>query len=288
MIIKPNNPDTLIRFLSSKPLILYGMGDTGIRIAKWCDEHGINYIFADKNANQLKLDFNKKVITINEILADYKDANIVVSSIVYSVEITNELIQKGIDENRIYQYSLFTPDEVSWSELESNKLADWELMSKRFEMISDWKWIPEDVKIVADYGAGHMFLKEYLPQNSIYYPIDYIDRGQDTIICDFNKGEYPDIRSELSACTATLMCVKPAYELVKHICLHTVKTVIFSYVTIEGFSDINARRRSSICNDFSTQEIINMFENNNFNLRETKSHDNGNSTMTFFLFESGE
>lgn len=41
MIIKPDRPDNLVRLLGSKMLILYGMGDTGRRIAKWCTEHDL-------------------------------------------------------------------------------------------------------------------------------------------------------------------------------------------------------------------------------------------------------
>lgn len=288
MIIKPNNPEKLISFLKAKPFILYGMGDTGLRISKWCDEHDIDYIFSDKNALALQATSKKKVITLESILNEHKDANIVVSSIVYSKEITEELLQRGIEKKRIFPCSLFMPDEVMWEELEDNKLANWELMSKRYEMISEWNWIPNDVKTVADYGAGHMFIKKYLSSFTEYYPIDYIDRGDNTILCDFNEGCFPNIVTELSVCTGTLMCVKPAKELVSHICKHTLHTIIFSYVILEGFSDINIRRQSSMCNDFTSQEIIDMFSMNGFEIQDRKDDTKGNSTMSLFLFNKRE
>ena len=285
MIIKPNNPEELVGFLKTKPLVLYGMGDTGLRISKWCDEHGIDYIFSDKNALALQTTSEKKVITPESILNEHKDANIVVSSIVYNKEITEELLQIGIEKKRIFPYSLFMPDEVSWVELEDNKLADWELMSKRYEIISEWNWIPNEVKTVADYGAGQKFIKKYLPASSEYYPIDYIDRGDNTIHCDFNEGCFPNIVTELSVCTGTLMYVKPAKELISHICKHTLHTVIFSYVILEGFSDINTRRHSSMCNDFTAQEIMDMFSLNQFEVQDRKDDTKGNSTMSLFLFK---
>jgi len=54
MIIKPKNPDELMKLLSSDPLILYGMGDTGRRIAKWCEAHGIKYLWSDKKFDELQ------------------------------------------------------------------------------------------------------------------------------------------------------------------------------------------------------------------------------------------
>lgn len=285
MIIKPNNPEELICFLKTKPLILYAMGDIGLRISKWCDEHGIDYIFSDKNALALQTTSDKKVILPESILKEHKGANIVVSSIVNYKEIMEELLKIGIEKKQIFSYSLFMPDEVSWLEMEDNKLTDWELMNKRFEMISEWNWIPKDLKTVADYGAGQKFIKKYLPSSTKYSPIDYIDRGDNTIICDFNEGGFPNIFTELSVCTGTLMYVKPAKELISHICEHTLDTVIFSYVILETFPDINARRHLSMCNDFTAQEIIDMFSLNQFEVQDRKDDTKSNFSMPLFLFK---
>lgn len=285
MIIRPNKPEELVSFLKTKPLIIYAMGGIGLRISKWCDEQGIDYIFSDKNALALQPTSEKKIITPESILNEHKDANIIVSSIVYYKEIMEELLQIGIDKKQILSYSLFMPDEVSWSEMEDNKLTDWEVMSKRYEMISKWNWIPYDVKTVADYGAGQKYIKKYLPASTEYYPIDYIDRGDNTIICDFNEGCFPNIVTELSVCTGTLMYVKPAKELISHLCKHTLHTVIFSYVVLEGFSDLNARRHLSICNDFTAQEIIDMFSSNQFEVQDRKDDNKSNFPMPLFLFK---
>ena len=286
MIIKPNNPEELVGFLKTKPLILYGMGDTGLRISKWCDEHGIDYIFSDKNGLALQTTSEKKVITPESILNEHKDANIVVSSIVYNKEITEELLQIGIEKKRIFPYSLFMPDEVSLKELEDNGLVNWKRMHERYEMISEWNWIPNEVKTVADYSAGeNLIMKAYLPSNVSYYPIDYYYRGENTIVCDFNKDPFPNVYAELSACFAMLMYTEPAEEFIAHICNHTECSIIISAITIEGFPDVSARRRSAMCNDFTEQEIVDMFSLNQFEVKDRKKHTAGNSTMTFFLFK---
>lgn len=287
MIVNPKNPEKLVKFLKSKPLILYGMGDMGKHISKWCDEHGVDYLFSDKRAIELQEKHEKNIITPQSIIDEHANANIVVASIVYNKEITEDLLQMGIEKMRIFPCALFIPDEVSWEELENNDndLLDWEHMHKRYEMISGWGWIPKDIKTVADYGAGKKYIKEYLPKTVNYYPIDYVDRGDNTVICDFNKGQFPNIFADLSTCTGVLVYIELADELISHICEHTAHTVIFSTITIEGFPDIDARRYLGICNDFTEQQIVHKFFTHKFELKDKKYEISGNTTMTFFLFK---
>jgi len=208
----------------------------------------------------------------------------VVSSIVYKNEIIKDLLKLGVDKERIYPPFIFMPDEVQWREIEDGERADWMLMRKRVQMISEWGWIPDNVTSVADYGAGHMFIREWLPTGTSYYPIDFIDRGNNTIICDFNKHEFPEVAAELSVCTGVLMYVKPAEELLDHICKHTDRSIIFSFVTMEGTPDIGIRRRSGMCQDYTEKQIINMFAARGYNLEDKRYATDGNSTMTLFLF----
>lgn len=225
------------------------------------------------------------VILPQDIVHEYKDANVVISSIVYKNEIAEDLLRLGVERERIFSPFLFMPDKVVWKDIEDEELANWALMNKRFQMIEEWGWIPDRVKSVADYGAGHKFIKGFLPEQTIYYPIDFIDRGDNTIICDFNRREFPEIFSEMSVCTGVSMYIEPAEELVGHICEHTECRIIFSFVTLEGMPDIDIRRESGMCQDYTEQQIIDMFAKHGFKLEDKKYDTAGNPTMTLFLFE---
>lgn len=48
----------------------------------------------------------------------------------------------------------------------------------------------EKIKSVMDLGSGPEFLKDLLPQDIKYYPVDYLKKTENTIIRDFNKGEF--------------------------------------------------------------------------------------------------
>lgn len=52
--------------------------------------------------------------------------------------------------------------------------------------------IPQGSNVI-DLGAGMQQLKEILPNNCTYQAVDLFARDDDTIICDFNQGEFPDI-----------------------------------------------------------------------------------------------
>lgn len=284
MIIKPEKPEELVEFLKSKPFILYGMGDTGTRIAKWCEEHGISCLFSDKNASK-SIVYGERYIVPCDIMQKCADANIIVTSLVYGKEIIEDLLQLGVKKEQIFSCAIFMPDKVTWKELEEGSRADWELMKRRIEALAGWGWIPEKIKTVADYGCGHRFIEKLLPLNTVYYPIDYISRGDDTIVCDFNKQMFPDVYSELSICFAVLMCIGPANELVAHICRHTERRILLSFVTLEGFPDIDARRSSAMIQDFTSREITDMFAEHGFELKDRKEDMSGNTVMTFFLFD---
>lgn len=281
MVIRPENPKELIEILKLKPLVLYGMGGTGLDIAEWCDEQGIDYTFVDKNALELQKTSIKCVITPECLKNELPNATIIISSIVYYNEILENLCKLGF--NDILSYSIFMPKEIKWLDLEENGFGDWQLMRYRAKMVSDW--ISENVKSIADYGAGKLSLKEFIPMEAKYYAIDYISRSDDTIICDFNKNEFPQIKTELSACLGVLMYIESAKDLVSHLCMNTKNTIILSYVTYEALPNIEARRYSSFVNDFTEQQIMDFFTTGGFDYKDKKIDLSNNVAITMFLFK---
>lgn len=262
MIIHPEKPEQLVRLLKSAPVVLYGMGGAGLRIAQWCDENQISYIFADKNAECRQKETGKTVIQPQRLAEQYPDANIVISSIIYFSEIRQDLLQLGIREDRILSYKLFMPDHILWSALDDN--IDWDLMRFRVEMFS--RWIPEDVRSVVDYGAGKMYLWEYLGREIEYFPVDYIRRNEQTILCDLNQGVFPEIQADVAVCSGVLEFIDTAEALLVHVCTYTKRMVILSYLGIDNFPDIEGRRASAYVSDLSEKQILDLMASNGFRL----------------------
>ena len=279
MIIHPENPEQLVSLLKSAPLVLYGMGGAGLRIADWCDANRIDYVFVDKDAEARQKKTGKTVVSPQQLAAQYSDANIVISSIIYCEEIRQDLLKLGICEERILSYKLFMPDHILWSALDDN--IDWDLMRFRVEMFS--RWIPRDVRSVVDYGAGKMYLREYLPPEAAYFPVDYIRRNEQTILCDLNQGVFPEIRTDVAVCSGVLEFIYTAEALLTHVCAHTGKLVILSYLGVDNFPDIDGRRASAYVSDLSEKQIVDLMESNGFQL-EKKVPDPVNHACKVYLF----
>jgi len=283
MIIRPQNPEQLIALLRSAPLVLYGMGGAGLRIAKWCDENQIAYIFADRDAERKQKDTDKTVILPRQLKDQHSDANIVVASIIYFEEISRELLDLGIDERRILSYKLFMPENILWSDLDNN--IDWDLMRFRVEMFSEW--ITKNIRSVADYGAGKMYLREYLASDVKYYPVDYIRRSEQTILCDLNLGEFPEIQADAAVCSGVLEFIYTAEKLLAHVCEHTNRMVILSYLGVDKFPDINGRRASAYVSDLSEKQIVDLMESKGFGLKKSVP-DPVNPACMVYLFQNNK
>lgn len=280
MIVKVENPKELCKRLQEKRLILYGMGTLGMKIAGWLDEQAISYIFADKNAEERKKMTEKEVISPNQLKSYYRDANIVISTNIYFEEVKKGLLEDGFSEEQILSYTLFVPQNVVWTDLEDN--IDWELMRPSVEVFA--KWIPEDAKSVADYGAGQMYVRTFLRPQTKYYPIDYIKRFEETIVCDLNTGKFPDIKAEVSVLNGVLEFLTTAEALMEHVAQNTSRQIIVSYMTLDCFSDVGARRASGYVSDLTEQKIINTFFAGGFVLRK-RVPDPLDATDTIYLFE---
>jgi len=277
MMVKPKEPEKLIARLKDKPLVLYGFGGAGKSIASWCGENGINYIFADRDAAQKQKDTNKPVISPEILAKEYFNANVVISSIVYYDEIAESLRALGIQN--ILSYQMFMPEKVTWKDLEHSTV--WGTHMGRVKLIASW--IPADAHSIADYGAGKLSLKQFLEPDTTYYPIDYTSRSKDTIVCNFDKDEFPELRTEVAICTATLVFINNADRLLAHICSHTSHTIILSYVTWERFQDTAGRRASGYVNDFTQAQLLSKLYDQSFILKETLP-DPANNLDTMYLF----
>ena len=81
------------------------------------------------------------------------------------------------------------------------------------------------------------------------------------------------------------MCIEPAEELIDHICQHTEQRIIAAYTTLEGFPDIEARRRSGQCNDFTERQVLDLFAVRGWQAIDMKHNTSGNTQRTYFLLE---
>jgi hypothetical protein len=121
------------------------------------------------------------------------------------------------------------------------------------------KYIPNDITIM-DLGCGPMWLKEFVKYKK-YYPVDYKKRGDETIVCDFNKKEFPAHHADYAFVGGCLEYVMDHKWFINQISLH-VENCVISYCCIDHLTNVDTRRENAWVNDLSKAEIIEEFKNN--------------------------
>ena len=87
----------------------------------------------------------------------------------------------------------------------------------------------DKVKSLMDLGSGPEFLREFLSEKIDYFPVDYLAKTPNTIIRDFNKGEFLNKRVDVIIMAGLLGYI---YDLDKFIEISAQNTdcIIASYM----------------------------------------------------------
>lgn len=112
---------------------------------------------------------------------------------------------------------------------------------------------------VIDLGCGQMWLKEYLPPGCQYTAVDYTARDAETIICDFNAYQFPEIEADVAFVSGCLEYVEDYEWFVKQISSRYKKCII-SYCIVENFPNVSERIGKAWVNHLSQKDIVNLFE----------------------------
>ncbi len=167
-----------------------------------------------------------------------------------------QLIPKGLRllDRILVRYNL---KKITWKKNEYFN----DLWKERIQVMS--QYISPNTEVI-DLGCGPMWLKDMI-QLKKYYPVDYIDRGKDCIICDFNKHQFPDIKADIAFVSGALEYVEYVEWFIKNITQNTNRCII-SYYTIEEWPDIIVRKQWAWVNNLTKDELIAVFKKNNFHL----------------------
>ncbi len=136
--------------------------------------------------------------------------------------------------------------------------------------------IPESSQSVVDLGCGKMWLLDFLQDDIIYHPVDYQRRGPNTIIADFNKGQFPSIKADVFFVSGCLEYVDDYEWFIENITAHG-QHCILSYCSLEHFPDIEDRKQRCWVNHLQGSEVIQLFANHGFGLQQKISG-------TYFIF----
>lgn len=117
---------------------------------------------------------------------------------------------------------------------------------------------------VMDLGCGETWLKEYIGDRK-YIGVDYTKRDETTLVCDFNKWEFPNEKVDVVFISWCLEYIIQPEEFLQKVA-KTADKVIISYCALEDNPKLKVRRNIGWKNDLTKLDLIRMFNGLNYKL----------------------
>lgn len=253
-----------------KQIVVYG---TSKEVFCYTDDFWSRVAYVVSDTEQIATDtIREKPVKSFEYLEDNKSVFIIVSNIINKQKSFKRLDLAGYVKGENYVWG---PDWLGDENVPScYEMSSWEENEERHHYFAeDGLWdhryrellpfLMQDCHTIMDLGAGSMSLKKMLKPGIRYYPIDNVLRYRETIVCDFNKKEFPDICVDtIFACGILEYITVPEY-FIKEICNHC-NQVLLSYCTLNMRPEISKRLKLGWKNHFTEGEIVKQFLLNGF------------------------
>jgi hypothetical protein len=139
-------------------------------------------------------------------------------------------------------------------------------------------YIPPNASVM-DLGCGSGGLNEIVGLTN-YTGVDYRPRGENTVVCDFNKKQFPNLWRDVAFVSGCLEYVTDYRWFIAQICDKTNMCVL-SYCPIETHSDLAGRRRAGWVNDLTIDEIRREFDRREFSLSDEAVTPTRNAILVF-------
>lgn len=199
------------------------------------------------------------VYSIIKLLEEKSPLYIFICDVDNYQELADQLIKLGLMEGRDFSSA------IDWI---FNNWKDREYFHALFEIrIRQMsRYISEDCKDIWDLGCGEMQLKKYIDKEIDYKGVDYCDRGENTLICDFNAGQFPEGKVGTIFCSGCIEYIENLDTFIENISLACQKEFIVSYCPVEYKMNIWERRKQGWKNHLSIYQFINLICRNSFDL----------------------
>lgn len=152
----------------------------------------------------------------------------------------------------------------------------------RYKILLDY--LPRKFYSVMDCGAGNMSLQRMLPPYVAYFPVDYKPNYPQTIVCDFNQGEFPTLKVDAVFMCGILEYIENPAGFLKIVCQHS-RIILMSYNTLSPAIQMMQRRLLGWKSHMTTGDIVSIFEDNKFRLVKELYAD---APETYLIFEKSK
>jgi len=133
---------------------------------------------------------------------------------------------------------------------------------------------------VLDLGCGRMWLEEFIGRDMLYLPVDRVRRDERTLICDFNRAEFPDVFADVGFVSGCLEYIRNPDRFVCDIINHCNRCII-SYCTLERWPNLRIRKHSMWVNHLHRAQLVDMFLCHGMRLVATEVTPSGDEIFVF-------
>jgi len=136
------------------------------------------------------------------------------------------------------------------------------------------QYIP-DYSRVLDLGCGAMHLRKFLPPHAIYVGSDLIDRDGATIVCDYNRGEFPsfEVRYDVVTLLGVLEYIEDPKRFFQSLRGYEAH-LLFTYTLSDGMS-VEYRASLGWVNHLLFEDLMSILMNAGFSPRTVHFFERG-------------
>lgn len=211
-----------------KKHIIFGGFDYAVRWEMDQDAvyRGIDY-FVDNDPELIGTTYmGKPIYSPDKLLEEDKDnILILIGSIIYHLEIEFQLKDMGFEEDIHYKWAIgFCGDDrcprlwkhTEWNDRSKNEhnlhfIEEGEEAQQRLRAVSRLIDFTRSHTIV-DICAANGRIKRFLPENVQYIPVDYQRYSDETVLCDLNRYEFPEVNLPSETCILLIASLQYAMD----------------------------------------------------------------------------
>jgi len=213
----------------------------------------------DWNPNVVDIEPLKKLILDN---LDYSINKAIGKNCDIDIDnVREEILNFKIDRS-ILSVSCCNSKNISAANTKNTWKEDFEYTEEMFTRISNLMGMVKNINSITsimDLGCGKQQAKKYIDESIEYYPVDYINHIDSTIVKDFNNGEFYHKKVSLCLCSGILEYIRNINSFVRDMSKNC-DYVLGSYNFKESFPN----RNKIWVNNFSFNQLIKIFNKYGF------------------------
>lgn len=123
--------------------------------------------------------------------------------------------------------------------------------------------------------------KKFCPADVKYFPVDYKKHDDETISCDFNLGDFPNVKADTVLCAFTAEYVEPLKNFLENMSNAAQKQILMICRPVDKEIHTAYRWKNPFLTDFTEKFLIEMLEKNNFKLYSQKPMPENNCVILY-------